>query len=44
MTDKAFDKYENIIFPGDINIETKGDIGEKCELFSNNCETSTLKI
>ena len=28
MTDKAFDKYENIIFLGDINIDTKGDSGE----------------
>ena len=43
MTDKAFDKYENIIILGDINIDIKRDKGEKSELFSHFCETFSLK-
>ena len=43
MTDKAFDKYENIIILGDINIDIKRDKGEKSELFSHFCETFSFK-
>ena len=43
MTDKAFDKYANIIILGDINIDIKRDSGEKSELFIHFCETSSIK-
>ena len=43
MADKAFDKYENIIILGDINIDIKRDSGEKSELFSHFCETFSFK-
>ena len=43
MADKAFDKYENIIILGDINIDIKRDSGEKSALFSHFCETFSFK-
>ena len=43
MTDKDFDKYENIIVLGDINIDIKRNSGEKSEHFSNFCETFSFK-
>ena len=43
MTDKAFDKYENIIILGDINIDIRRDKGEKYELFNHFCESFSFK-
>ena len=38
MTDKAFDKYKNIIDLGDINIDIKRNSWQKSEHSSNFCE------
>ena len=44
MTGKVFDKYENIIIFGDINIDIKHNKGQKSELFSHFCETFSFKF
>ena len=43
MTDKAFDKYKNIIILRDINIDIKRDRRGKSELFSHFCKTFSFQ-
>ena len=43
MSDKAFDRYQNIIIFGNINIDIKRNKGGKYELYNHLCETFCLK-